>query len=93
MEGDIWGKHLGAPHVSLEECANQCRAMTNCRSFSHSKSKTQCKLMDKKHQLMKNTKITCSAAELKVLVIQKPCKSINFHMTAISLSAMKSPFM
>ena len=48
MEGDIWGKHLGAPHVSLEECANQCRAMTNCRSFSHSKSKNQCKLMDKK---------------------------------------------
>ena len=34
---------------------------------------------------MKNTKITCSAAELKVLVIQKPCKSINFHMTVISL--------
>ena len=34
---------------------------------------------------MKNTKITCSAAELKDLVIQKPCKSINFHMTVISL--------
>ena len=38
---------------------------------------------------MKNTKITCSAAELKVLVIQKPCKSMNFHMIVISLKGQK----
>ena len=45
MEGDIRGEHLGASHMSLDECADQCKVMEDCNSFHHSPSMNHCKLM------------------------------------------------
>ena len=49
MNGDVPGAGLtGEYDSSLQNCAEDCNARTNCNGFAHSKTNHSCKLVEQK---------------------------------------------
>ena len=66
---------MSEKNISLNECANKCKAKRECNSFTHSVTKKNCKLMDGKRP--SDTKIEdyqfCSknAGNIMAIVMEK----------------------